>query len=126
MTASGELNVLIVDDHEGMRTLLRAMLERAGVTRVRDAESAAAAFALMAEAAPGLILVDRRMPEMDGLAFIQRVRGDDTYADVRIIMISGEADRPAQNAAIEAGANSVLSKPVAPRALLAEIEKLFA
>ena len=73
MTLS-ELDVLIVDDHEPMRALLRKILERAGVSAVRDASSGAAALALIGERAPTLILCDRRMPEMDGLVFIARAR----------------------------------------------------
>lgn len=126
MTAGAPLDVLIVDDHEGMRALLRTVLERAGAARVRDAGGAAEALALIAAAAPSLILVDRRMPEMDGLAFIARVRATEAFAGVRIIMLTGDADLVARQAALTAGADAVLAKPVSPRTLLAEIEKLFA
>jgi len=124
--ATPRLDVLIVDDHEGMRVLLRAILERAGVARVRDAANGADALALIAEAPPSLILVDQRMPGMDGPALVARVRADEACAATRIIMISGAMDGPARDAAIAAGADAALAKPVSPRALLAEIEKLFA
>lgn len=126
MTIPRLFNVLIVDDHESMRVLLRTILERAGVAGVRDAASGADALALIAEAPPSLILVDQRMPGVDGLSFISQVRTDDACVATRIIMISGGADSAAREAALAAGADAVLAKPVSPRALLAEIERLFA
>ena len=120
-----DLDVLIVDDHEAMRAMLRAVFTRAGAAHVRDAASGAEALALIAERAPSLILADRRMPEMDGLTLISRVRatlGPDTC---RIIMISGQGDTEAREAAHAAGADALLVKPVSPRDLLAAIEALY-
>ena len=126
MSAPHPLNVLIVDDHEGMRTLLRAVLERAGAAVVRDASNGAAGLEAISASVPHLILADQRMPGMDGVAFIAQVRADHSCRDVRIIMISGAADASARKAALSAGADTVLGKPVSPRDLLAAIEALYA
>jgi two-component system, chemotaxis family, chemotaxis protein CheY len=120
------LSVLIVDDHEGMRTLLRAILERGGMVNVRESSDGAAGLAAIAEAAPQLILVDQRMPGMDGMAFIAHVRADERCNDTRIVMISGEVNAATRDAARAAGADAVLSKPVSPRDLMSAIEALFA
>lgn len=125
MTLS-ELDVLIVDDHEPMRALLRKTLERAGVSAVRDASSGAAALAMIGERAPNLILCDRRMPEMDGLVFIARARETLTPEACRIIMVSGQSTKTARVEALAAGADVLLVKPVSPRDLLAAIEALYA
>ncbi len=123
---AADLDVLIVDDHEAMRAMLRTVFARAGAVRVRDAASGAEALALIAESAPNLILADRRMPEMDGLALIARVRATLGPDACRIIMISGQGDAAARDAAHAAGADALLVKPVSPRDLLRAIEALYA
>ncbi len=125
MTLS-DLDVLVVDDHEAMRALLRAVLTRAGVARVRDAEDGATALAMIADAAPTLILCDRRMPTMDGLAFIAAARQTLQPEACRIIMVSGQTGEVAHAEALAAGADALLVKPVSPRDLLAAIEALYA
>lgn len=126
MTAPAPIKVLIVDDHEPMRALLQAILERAGVRDLRTSGSAREALALLAQAAADLILVDQNMPGMDGVSFIRALRADETLGGVRIIMICGEADAAHAAVACEAGADAVLVKPVGPRELLAAIERVMA
>ncbi|QGZ93868.1 response regulator [Terricaulis silvestris] len=121
MTAA--LSVLIADDHEPMRALLRKVLERAGVGDVRDVKSGAEALAALQERRADLLLADMTIPEMDGVALTERVRAD--YLVTRVIMITGRADARTRDAARAAGADAVLVKPVAPRDLLAAIEQLF-
>lgn len=122
---AADLDVLIVDDHEAMRALLRTVLTRAGAARVRDAAGGAEALALIAESAPSLIFADRRMPEMDGIALIARVRARLAPDVCRIIMISGQGDADTRDAALAAGADALLVKPVSPRDLIAAIEALY-
>jgi two-component system, chemotaxis family, chemotaxis protein CheY len=118
------LSVLIVDDHEAMRALLRKVLERAGVGDVRDASAGEAGLALLAERGADLILVDQTMPQMDGVTFIERTRALGSGA--RILMITGRGDTRTTEAAKAAGADGVLVKPISPSDLLAAIETLFA
>jgi DNA-binding response OmpR family regulator len=124
MTDLAALDVLIVDDHEGMRALLRKVLERAGVGSVRDANSGAAGLALLAERPANLILVDQNMPEMNGVMFVVQVRAAGSTA--RVLMITGRGDASTAEAARVAGANALLVKPIAPSDLIAAIERLFA
>ena len=121
-----ELDVLVVDDHEAMRTLLRKVLERAGVHRVRDASSGPAALAMISESAPTLILCDRRMPEMDGITFVRSAREMLSADACRIIMVSGHSGDAAHDEARAAGADALLVKPVSPRDLLAALNQLLA
>ena len=119
------LDVLIVDDHEPMRAMLRKVLERAGVNSVRDAASGAVALNLLRQRSAQLILVDQTKPEMDGLALVERVRADPSCTDIRIVMLTGRADAAHAEAARNAGVDAVLVKPVAPSGLLAAIERVF-
>ena len=123
MNAIAALDILIVDDHEGMRTLLTTILARFGAARIRQAASGAAALAMLEAEPAALILTDHMMPEMDGIALTERVRARDSKA--RIIMITGRAEPRYAEAAAAAGANAVLVKPVSPRSLIEAIERVF-
>jgi CheY-like chemotaxis protein len=126
MTAIGVLDILIVDDHEGMRTLLRTMLERAGAAHIRLATDAETALAALNERPADLILADNMMPGMDGMALTQHVRGDPRLGGAKIIMITGRAEGRAADEARAAGADALLVKPVTARALIETIELVLA
>ncbi len=121
-----DLDILVVDDHEAMRTLLLRVLNRAGVPRLRAAADGAEGLARLEERAANLILVDQTMPGMDGSAFIRAVRADARHAGARIITITGRSEAAQTAAARAAGADAVLIKPVTPRALLEAIDAVFA
>lgn len=117
------LSVLIVDDHEPMRTLLRRVLERAGA-EVREAEHGAAALALLAERGAALVICDRAMPGMNGAELVRAVRADPAHAQTRILMLTGHAGAAIAEEARAAGVDAVLVKPLAPSALLKAIAEL--
>jgi two-component system chemotaxis response regulator CheY len=121
-----DLDVLIVDDHEAMRTLISRVLARAGVERVRTAASGAEALAALKTRPATLVLADQNMPGMDGLAFIAAVRADSAFGAPRIVVVSGQTSAEHMEAARAAGADAVLVKPVSPRDLLQTINELFA
>ena len=121
-----DLDVLIVDDHEAMRTLLARVLAKLGVEHIRAAESGAEALAALAERPATLILADRNMPGMDGLAFVTAVRADPAQVGAKIIIVSGNTGAEHTAAAHAAGADAVLVKPVLLSDLAAAINALFA
>jgi CheY-like chemotaxis protein len=90
MPGPAELDVLIVDDHEAMRTLLRTVLRRAGVALLRDAASGAAGLALLDERRADLVLVDHSMPDMDGATVTARIKQADPQT--KVIMITGHGE----------------------------------
>jgi len=121
----GDLDVLIVDDHEAMRVMLARVMAGAGVKRVREASRGELGLAMQAEAPAHLILVDSGMPGMDGVSFITAVRADKRYGAPCIVMITGHDHTDLHEAAQAAGANAVLVKPVSPRVLLATVQDLL-
>lgn len=123
MTGFAALQILIVDDHEMMRSVLSRALHAAGAEHVRTAENGWQALALLAAQPADLIISDYSMPEMDGVDLIRRVRADARHTQARVVMLTGHMSTGA--AARAAGADAVLIKPVTPKDLLATLETLL-
>ncbi|MBY0492906.1 MAG: response regulator [Cyanobacteria bacterium] len=83
--------VLIVDDDDDFRGLMKAQLSHAGYT-VLDARDAASAFQIARTTIPDVITVDLLMPGIDGWSFIDQLRQEEGLANIPIIVVSGAAD----------------------------------
>lgn len=106
------LRVLVVEDHEDTRFMLRTMLERRGV-KVLEAEDGEAAIHLAADACPHLILMDGGLPLLDGLEAARLIRArNDGLNRVPIVFLSGHAESDFQREAREAGCDDFLIKPI--------------
>lgn len=123
-SALSSLDVLIVDDHAGMRELLARVLRAAGAASVREAADGASALALLAERPASLILADQHMPGMSGVEFVRQVRSGCAGEAAQIIMLSGAQNDALTDAASAAGVDAMLVKPISPRALLERIATL--
>jgi len=73
---------------------------------------------------PGLALVDWNMPEMNGLEFVQAVRAQQAYEEMRLVMVTTETDMARVSAALEAGANEFLMKPFTKESMLDKLAML--
>ena len=120
------MNVLIVDDQSSARTMLRHVVEAIGPT-VHAADFGSPVEALRwSEGHPtDLVLLDYRMPDMDGLEFARRFRRSLSRRDVPIVLISVVGDEPVRQAALEAGVIDFLVKPVRPRELRTRCKNLL-
>ena len=116
---SNDNMVFVIDDDEGIRQLLHAALDSAGFTTATYASGRA-----FLEVAPrltsGCILLDVRMPEMDGLEVLQELNKRGTRLPV--ILMSGYADTAIAVQAMKAGAADFIEKPVDIGRLLATID----
>jgi len=110
--------ILVVEDEEAMRELLRLHLSSAGYA-VEVAEDAIAAGYAVLKSAPDLIVCDVVMPHMDGFELVAALRSDDTVARVPVIFLTSVADGEAR--ARELGAVEYLHKPVRLEELLAAV-----
>jgi PAS domain S-box-containing protein len=116
--------LMIVEDDPDTLEMLRATLEARGFG-VRAYESAAAALAAASEAEVDLIISDIGMPEMDGFHLIRKMREIPRYAEVPAIALSGYASQKDAKAALAAGFNSHVSKPVEPAELVITVNGLL-
>jgi len=120
------MHVLIIDDHQTNVTLL-ALLSRKieGVTPVEFTDPLAA-LAWCETNEPDLVLVDYMMPELDGLAFIQRFRALRGKSSTPVVMITADTESEIRYRALESGANDFLTKPVDKVELTARVRNMLA
>ena len=111
MSSPGPARLLVVDDLADNRDLLRRRLERLGHD-VAEADSGASALELIASQAFDLILLDIMMPDMDGMETLRRIRLDHTAEALPVVMVTAKAAGEDVAAALEAGANDYITKPV--------------
>lgn len=117
MTSLAEVHVLVVDDNRQMRTLMRALLRAAFITRVTDAENAEQAFEAMTATPVDLVLVDWRMQPMDGLEFTRLARKSGPNPYVPILMMTAHTEASRVAAARDAGVSGFVKKPISARVL---------
>jgi two-component system response regulator RpfG len=120
------VNVLIVDDQLSARTMLRHIIE--GISpdiRIADFGDPEEAMTWSEQAEPDLLLLDYRMPKIDGLEFARRFRRNHEHRDVPIVLITVVGDEPVRQAALDAGVIDFMVKPIRPRELRARCRNLL-
>jgi two-component system, OmpR family, alkaline phosphatase synthesis response regulator PhoP len=111
--------VLIVDDNASIVKVTRIVLEKSGY-QVESADDERL-FALVASWAPAIVLMDARLPHIDGVAACRRLKQDPLTAGLPIVLMTG--DQSAEELAQSAGADGVLMKPFNRSDLIATIER---
>jgi CheY-like chemotaxis protein len=114
---------LVVDDTPLNLKLLSALLGANGFA-VTTAESAEAARELLAERRFDLLLIDVRLPGIDGLTFTRALRADPAHRDLVIVAVTAHAMKTDEAAALAAGCNAYVSKPIDTRALIPLLRSL--
>jgi DNA-binding response OmpR family regulator len=114
---SGAPVVLVADDDPDILTLVSLRLRKAGYGVVTAADGEEALQAVL-EHRPELAIVDMRMPKMDGLELIRRIRADDESSDIPVIALSARVRDANLAEGFEAGADEYVKKPFSPRQLV--------
>jgi CheY-like chemotaxis protein len=117
--------ILVVDDGAANRKLARLLLEREGyeVVTAKDAETA---LELLGAFRPRLILMDIRLPGIDGLTLTRRLKADVVTKDIVIIALSADAQHGDEERARVAGCDGYVAKPLEIPALVAMVASLLA
>ena len=116
------MRLLIVDDDPGLRALFRTTFEIVDV-EVDEASNGFEALEAIARSRPDAIVVDVRMPGMDGLELCRRINGDPALEGVAVVLLSGSGEEGAELAQ-EVGADTFVRKPFSPLELLDVVGRL--
>lgn len=116
--------VMVVEDHDDTRFMLRWALESSGY-RVVEAADGLEAVEVARTERPDLILIDGTLPRLDGLAATRRIRQQTLMRDVPILALSGHASPDFQDEAMAAGCNALLVKPVVIQTMVERIKNLL-
>ena len=118
-------SVLVVDDNLDNLAVTQILLERDGFD-VRLAEDASQAVDTLASFHPRLILMDIQLPGMDGLELTRQLRSNHSLDDVMIVALSAYAMKGDDEAAIAAGCDGYITKPIDTRTFVEEIRRHLA
>jgi DNA-binding response OmpR family regulator len=113
--------VLIVEDEQKIRDLVRRYLERAGYI-VLSTGSGAEAITIVADARPDLVVLDLGLPDVSGTEVAREVR---TIADIPIVMLTARSDEEDRIAGLELGADDYVTKPFSPRELVLRVRAVL-
>jgi CheY-like chemotaxis protein len=123
---SSAMRVLFVDDNEINRRIVREML-RAGEIEMAEADGGEAGLRMVEDNEYDLVLMDLRMPGMDGLTAIRHIRArGDAKADVPIIVVTADAGSSIEADCMDAGADGLILKPVSMTTLFNTVGSLIA
>ena len=113
---NGPRTILVVDDFDDTRLLLRTWLERRGF-RVVEAENGIQAINQAETESPDLIIMDMQMPQLDGLSATRRIRKLESMNSVPIVAVSAYGADQFRELALAAGCDEYISTPFEPATL---------
>jgi len=103
------VTVLVVDDNDTTRAMLRGILRHEGADVVGEAKDGVTAIAACRKLKPQLVCLDVLMPNSNGVDVLKGIRAD--LPGTRVLMVTGSADRETVQASIQAGASGYVVKP---------------
>ena len=122
---SSPLRVLVIDDHALFRSGLGELLARRGVDVCAEVGSGQEGCRLAAELDPDVVLLDLRMPDLDGLAALERLNEQGKDERPAVVVLTTSSDQSDLAAALRAGARGYLLKDMDPERLVQSLEAIF-
>ncbi|MFI5245387.1 MAG: ATPase, T2SS/T4P/T4SS family [Gemmatimonadales bacterium] len=116
--------VLLVEDEDSLRRVLKDLLEREGYT-VFEAADGVKALSEVDRAAPDVIVLDLNLPLLDGYGVLSHLRAHAATAEVPVIVLTAKGDEDSEVRVFEFGASDFLTKPFRPRVLSARLHALL-
>lgn len=117
-------HVLIVEDEAALVTMLRYNLASEGY-RVSEAVDGEEAILLVIEEPPDLILLDWMLPSLSGIEVCRRIRRNESFRDVPIIMLTARGEDSDRVRGLDSGADDYITKPFSPRELMARVRAVL-
>lgn len=117
--------VLIADDTQTMRSVVRASLKAIGFKEFHEVTNGAEAKLILETKPIDLVICDWEMPEMDGLEVLKEMRGMEKHKETPFIMLTGNANTDLVTQSIKLGISGFVVKPFQPQALCEKIANIF-
>lgn len=121
MSAMRQEHILVVDDEEKIRAIVRSYLQQEGY-QVDEAATGEDAVSKIRERTPDLVVLDVRLPGIDGMEVLRQVR---RVSDVYVIMLTARTDETDKLIGLEVGADDYMTKPFSPRELVARVRAVL-
>jgi len=116
-------DLLIIDDDEDIRVIVKVILESTGHYSVREAASARAGIAALYQESPDILLLDYLLPETSGLDLLKKM--ESTLHQTDVVVLTARQDPALEAEFIASGARGVLYKPFDPDLLITGLEELL-
>ena len=122
-----ESHILIVDDMMTMRKMLAKACKEMGFNKFTEAADGREAWEKLSNADPGVdvIISDWNMPEVTGLDFLKRVRGDGKFKTLPFLMVTAENDKSQVMEALKAGVSNYVVKPFTTDGIKEKLEEIL-
>lgn len=120
------LAILVIDDQEFVRTIVKKMLQQLGTGTVLEAQDGKSGMEAVTQHRPDLVICDVQMRPLDGFGFVAQLRATAAVATTPVIMLTAHTDATILARAKELGISGFLSKPVLPPALKDQISRALA
>ncbi len=117
-----EKRILAVDDDPDLQKMLDSIFRRAGYLHIRTASSGPEALRMLKEEPSDFIILDVRMPGMDGFAVLREIR---RTSRIPVLMLTARGEAEDRIAGLESGADDYLAKPFLPRELLLRVQAIL-
>lgn len=127
MSTSGErrFNALVVEDSPPMRKMIVFALSRVRELDVVEADDGVDALRRIAGTKFDIIITDINMPILDGLKLVKRLRADENYKDVPIVIITTEGAAEDRQRALTLGANAYITKPIQAQQVISLVREIL-
>ena len=119
------MRFLVVDDSRSMRKIVANCLRRLGYDEVVEAENGVTALTELVKGGVDAVVTDWNMPEMDGLTLVKKMRADDRFKKMPVMMVTAESAKHDVIAAIQAGVNDFVVRPFTVRVFREKIDKIL-
>jgi two-component system chemotaxis response regulator CheY len=125
MPSAKSLRVLVVDDQESVRGIMRNYVKRLGVDNIDTAESGSAALKVLSKLPYHLVISDINMENGSGLDLLKAMRAHPVLKRTPVLMVTGSSDNETVSSVVQAGVNGYVVKPVSFDALKQRVEKIL-
>ena len=119
------LKILIIDDQEFVRTIVKKMLAQLGVAQVTEAQDGHSGLEVAVRETPDLVICDIQMRPIDGFGFVRSLRSTPGVTATPVIMLTAHTDAATVARARELDVGAFLAKPVLPPALKEKIIRVM-